>query len=58
MEEIRCGSCRRLLARGTAEMLEIKCPRCGTMNHVRVMNPLPERPRAPDSIERVRGHCD
>ncbi|WP_423315742.1 Com family DNA-binding transcriptional regulator [Azospirillum sp. 11R-A] len=55
MEEIRCGSCAKLLARGTAEMLEIKCPRCGTLNHVRVANPPPERPRASDSTQDVHG---
>ncbi|NYZ17057.1 Com family DNA-binding transcriptional regulator [Azospirillum sp. RWY-5-1] len=49
MEEIRCGSCRRLLARGTANCLEIKCPRCGTINHVRATSSPSERPRASDS---------
>ncbi|MFA9394773.1 MAG: Com family DNA-binding transcriptional regulator [Halodesulfovibrio sp.] len=33
-KEIRCGNCNRLLAKGTATKLEIKCPRCGTYNHV------------------------
>ncbi|RJF84866.1 Com family DNA-binding transcriptional regulator [Azospirillum cavernae] len=55
MEEIRCGSCAKLLARGTAEMLEIKCSRCGTINHVRVKNPPSERPRASDSAQDTHG---
>jgi LSD1 subclass zinc finger protein len=33
-KEIRCGGCNRLLGKGTAIDLEIKCPRCGTFNHV------------------------
>ncbi|MBO6754938.1 MAG: Com family DNA-binding transcriptional regulator [Roseibium sp.] len=39
MNEIRCGSCRKLLmkARPNAiiDAIEIKCPRCGTMNNLR-----------------------
>ncbi|MFC5307287.1 Com family DNA-binding transcriptional regulator [Azospirillum picis] len=58
MEEIRCGKCAKLLARGTAEILEIKCHRCGTLNLLRVQNPPSERPRASDSIESNRGHYD
>ena len=36
--EIRCGSCGRLLAKGTGT-IEIKCPRCRTINHVRAASP-------------------
>lgn len=46
MESIRCGQCQKLLAKGTALALEIKCPRCGTINHMRTPSPLTERPRA------------
>ncbi|TAN64767.1 MAG: Com family DNA-binding transcriptional regulator [Magnetospirillum sp.] len=46
MESIRCGNCHRLLARGRFDAIEIKCPRCGTLNHVRAKSPDPERPRA------------
>lgn len=35
MEEIRCGECDKLLAKGQVVDLTIKCPRCGTINHVR-----------------------
>ena len=28
-KEIRCGHCNRLLAKGEALYLELKCPRCG-----------------------------
>lgn len=38
-QEIRCGRCNRLLARGTALALTIKCPRCGQYNHVRATSP-------------------
>ncbi|MFW5499575.1 MULTISPECIES: Com family DNA-binding transcriptional regulator [unclassified Maridesulfovibrio] len=37
-EEIRCGHCGRLLAKGHATDIEIKCPRCGTLNHLRTMS--------------------
>ncbi|HAT51488.1 MAG: Com family DNA-binding transcriptional regulator [Nitrospirae bacterium] len=30
--QIRCSNCGKLLAKGTANNLEIKCPRCGTVN--------------------------
>ena len=33
-EEIRCGQCGRLLAKGEAVNLAIKCPRCGTINQI------------------------
>lgn len=32
--EIRCGQCGRLLAKGEALRLTIKCPRRGTLNHI------------------------
>jgi phage FluMu protein Com len=38
-KEIRCGNCGRLLAKGTAIALEIKCPRCGEIKYVRDMIP-------------------
>lgn len=41
-KEIRCGHCNKLLGKGTARDLEIKCPRCGTLNHVRDMIPCSE----------------
>jgi LSD1 subclass zinc finger protein len=34
MNEIRCGHCRRLLARGHAVAISIKCPRCKTLNTI------------------------
>ena len=41
-KEIRCGHCNKLLGKGTAHDLEIKCPRCGTLNHVRDFSPCSE----------------
>lgn len=36
MKEIRCGGCNRLLARvGQYDQIQIKCPRCGTLNHLK-----------------------
>ncbi|WP_084403969.1 Com family DNA-binding transcriptional regulator [Marinobacterium litorale] len=47
MQEIRCSKCQKLLAKAQFLALEIKCPRCNTMNSLRVLNPAPERQRAP-----------
>lgn len=41
MDDIRCGHCRRKLGEGVYARLAIKCPRCGTLNH------LVSHPRAP-----------
>ncbi|ERO62020.1 MULTISPECIES: Com family DNA-binding transcriptional regulator [Pseudomonas] len=39
LKECRCGSCKRLLARvGEFTELQIKCSRCGTLNHVKGLN--------------------
>ncbi|WP_251962403.1 Com family DNA-binding transcriptional regulator [Pseudomonas sp. Marseille-Q5299] len=36
LRDIRCGKCNRLLARaGGVTQLQIKCSRCGTLNHVK-----------------------
>ncbi|MFV0420634.1 Com family DNA-binding transcriptional regulator [Oleidesulfovibrio sp.] len=45
-KEIRCGHCNRLLAKGEARELEIKCRRCGTMNYVRTVCLDREAPEA------------
>ena len=46
MEEIRCGVCGKLLAKGEVVTLTIKCPRCGAINHLRATSPNPEGRRA------------
>ncbi|WP_268992023.1 Com family DNA-binding transcriptional regulator [Variovorax paradoxus] len=58
MHEVRCGQCGRKLAMADAGRIEIKCPRCGTMNHWRASaadrsspSPKPERQRASSTIE-------
>ncbi|WP_415714372.1 Com family DNA-binding transcriptional regulator [Maridesulfovibrio sp.] len=38
--EFRCGKCNKLLATGIGN-LTIKCPRCGTLNHLRAMSTNP-----------------
>ncbi|RYE67087.1 MAG: Com family DNA-binding transcriptional regulator [Oxalobacteraceae bacterium] len=36
LKDCRCGKCKRLLARmGEFTELQIKCSRCGTLNHVK-----------------------
>ncbi|MCU0089407.1 Com family DNA-binding transcriptional regulator [Pseudomonas koreensis] len=40
LKECRCGHCKRLLARmGEYTELQIKCSRCGTLNHVKAASP-------------------
>ncbi|MEA5089509.1 Com family DNA-binding transcriptional regulator [Solidesulfovibrio sp.] len=57
MREIRCGQCSRLLAKGEALDLSIKCPRCGAINHVmRAESPSPESQGAP-TMEPSRGQA-
>ena len=52
MDEIRCGTCRKLLARVRAAELQIKCPRCGALNRYQKAASLPlERPGAPNDQE-------
>lgn len=46
MEIVRCGRCQRKLAEAQYLRLEIKCPRCGTMNILRAERPTLERPGA------------
>jgi len=42
LKECRCGHCNRLLARvGEVTELQIKCSRCGTLNHVKATSPEP-----------------
>ncbi|QXH45768.1 Com family DNA-binding transcriptional regulator [Pseudomonas xanthosomatis] len=46
LKDFRCGTCSRLLARmGVLTELQIKCPRCGTLNHARAQSPE----RSPES---------
>lgn len=46
MQEVRCGHCSRKLAVAEYVRLDIKCPRCGTLNVLRAESPKPERRRA------------
>ena len=48
---IRCGSCQRLLAKGQVIEVQIKCPRCGTINFLRAASPESERHRASSDKE-------
>ncbi|MBF8636059.1 Com family DNA-binding transcriptional regulator [Pseudomonas fulva] len=39
LKDIRCGNCKRLLARAAGiSQLQIKCSRCGTLNHVKTLS--------------------
>lgn len=42
--DIRCGACSRKLGQGQFTRLQIKCPRCGTLNFLRAESPPRERP--------------
>lgn len=39
MEDIRCGKCNRKLAVARFIEIEIKCPRCGTVNYQKAAEP-------------------
>lgn len=40
LKDFRCGHCKRLLARvGENTELQIKCSRCGALNHVKAVEP-------------------
>ncbi|WP_285432712.1 Com family DNA-binding transcriptional regulator [Pseudomonas sp. fls2-241-R2A-110] len=39
LKELRCGDCKKLLCKiGKFTEFQIKCSRCGTLNHVKVAN--------------------
>lgn len=39
LKDVRCGKCNRLLARAAGvTQLQIKCSRCGALNHVRALS--------------------
>lgn len=47
MQDIRCGSCNKLLGKGKFDTVSIKCPRCKTLNTLRATSPIQERHVAP-----------
>ncbi|WP_394701634.1 Com family DNA-binding transcriptional regulator [uncultured Roseibium sp.] len=61
MQEIRCGSCRRLLfkaaERAIADVIELKCPRCGTLNSLRPFEPFSERQERRPLEKTCSGNC-
>ncbi|MDO8180143.1 MAG: Com family DNA-binding transcriptional regulator [Undibacterium sp.] len=46
MIEIRCGNCHKKLGEGEYQRLNIKCPRCNTLNQLSAVSAHPERPGA------------
>ncbi|WP_211452634.1 Com family DNA-binding transcriptional regulator [Collimonas antrihumi] len=46
MQEIRCGNCHKKLGVGTFQQLNMKCPRCKTMNNLRATSTPPACPSA------------
>ncbi|EKT4078604.1 Com family DNA-binding transcriptional regulator [Stenotrophomonas maltophilia] len=46
-QNLRCGACARLLAKVVGDHdLQIKCPRCGEMNHMKAQSlPMDRRER-------------
>ncbi|WP_411576876.1 Com family DNA-binding transcriptional regulator [Terasakiella sp. A23] len=40
MENFRCGKCQKLLGKvGETAEVQIKCSRCGTLNHKKALEP-------------------
>ncbi|WP_144403277.1 Com family DNA-binding transcriptional regulator [Pseudomonas sp. StFLB209] len=55
LKDCRCGKCNRLLARvGGFTELQIKCSRCGTLNHVKATS----LEKAPLSEQSAASPCD
>ena len=42
LKEIRCHKCGKLLAKGEALVLELKCPRCKAYTFLRALSARPE----------------
>ncbi|WP_081602965.1 Com family DNA-binding transcriptional regulator [Desulfocurvibacter africanus] len=57
MRELRCGKCDKLLAKGSAVELVIKCPRCKTINHVRAKSPDHEGPEPRNGVQHDHTYC-
>ncbi|MGN0903625.1 MAG: Com family DNA-binding transcriptional regulator [Alphaproteobacteria bacterium] len=54
MESIRCPKCNKLLFKANSAEIEIKCPRCGTLNTITVLNRTnQESPEPPLSKEKL-----
>ncbi|RMH96303.1 Com family DNA-binding transcriptional regulator [Stutzerimonas nitrititolerans] len=56
MRDCRCGKCNRLLARvGEYSSIQIKCSRCGTLNHLKteslVTSPVSDQEAAQAAIQ-------
>lgn len=58
METVRCGNCHRKLAEADYRRLAIKCPRCGTLNHLQAASLEPGRQRASDRKATPDGQHD
>jgi len=44
MNDIRCGTCSKKLGEGIYQTLQIKCPRCKTLNFLRAESTQSEHP--------------
>ncbi|WP_081407291.1 Com family DNA-binding transcriptional regulator [Acinetobacter sp. A47] len=55
MQNLKCHCCLKLLAKiGQFDQIEIKCPRCKTLNNFQsTLSALPERPERLDSTGKL-----
>ncbi|MDF2419150.1 Com family DNA-binding transcriptional regulator [Acinetobacter beijerinckii] len=55
MQNLKCQCCLKLLAKiGYFDRIEIKCPRCKTLNQFQsTKSALPERPERQDSTGKI-----
>lgn len=52
LQDIRCGNCQRKLAAASFfSELQIKCPRCGTVNHLKAKSLYEAPPSAGRSCQ-------
>ena len=54
-QDIRCGACGRKLGEGAYQVLSIKCPRFGTINHLRAESPSTHAAERLTSTEKHHG---
>ena len=58
MIEVRCGSCDRLLAMAAFNEIEMKCPRCKTLNRLKAIEPHTQAPLSAGKNEDNHGQTN
>jgi phage FluMu protein Com len=56
MQQVRCRHCDRLLCKAKFIEIELKCPRCKTLNYMKVTELQTQTPRVSQYKEKPRGN--